>query len=637
MRLFIAEKPSLARAIAAVLPLPQRRYREHIQCGEGNVVGWCAGHILEPVMPEHYDRKFARWDLADLPIVPGDWKLRASVPALVSSLKMLLRGAARVVHAGDPDREGQLLVDEILDFLGYPGPVERILLRDLSPEAVRRALDALEPNDKYRPLGRAALGRQRADWLYGINMTRLYSLLGQAAGYTGRVLSIGRVQTPLLGLVVARDAAIQSFQRTPYYVVSATARTASGESFEVRWSTEGLAPPDVDEEGRLLSEAIALSVVERTAGAQGLISSVARETKTEPAALPYSLAHLQIDAARRLGLSAQAVLDACQALYEKHGLVTYPRSDCSHLPKGQLGDAKEVLEAIARCAPDLAGLVGEADVSRRSRAWNDGKVTAHHAIIPTKGSASTSLGNAERAIYDLVARRYVSQFLASHVYAQMRVELEAAASRFVATGRETTVLGWRKAMPGATDGDEQNDAPPPGVREGDTVTLAEVLASAKETQPPKAFTDATLMQAMVNVGAYVSDPRVKAILSESDGIGTPATRPAIIETLFERGYLERSGKSIVSTAIGRALVASLPVAATAPDMTAEWEAAMRAIAESSETVEGFLERITVQLGGLISEGKTRRIAPPPPPAPPSRAARQRDDRGPKRTPRASRA
>ncbi len=613
MRLFIAEKPSLARAIAAALPLPQRRYREHIQCGQGDVVAWCAGHILEPVMPEHYDRKYARWDLGDLPIVPGDWRLRASNPTLLSSLKMLLRGASRVVHAGDPDREGQLLVDEVLDFLGYKGPVDRVLIRDLSPDAVRRAFGAIEPNAKYRPLGQAALARQRADWLYGINMTRTYSLLGQAAGYSGRVLSIGRVQTPLLGLVVTRDVAIAGFRRRPYYVVTATARTGSGESFEARWQPDGLAAPDVDEEGRVVTESAALALVERAVDAEARVVSAERETKTEASPLPYSLADLQIDAARRLGLSAQAVLDACQSLYEKHGLLTYPRSDCSHLPEGQLGDASAVLEAIGRIAPDVAALAGEADPRLRSRAWNDGKVTAHHAIVPTKGAASAPLSPTERSIYELVARRYTIQFLPAHEYAQMRVELEAAGARFVATGRQTLAPGWRKASPGAAPGDEQAPAPLPPLQQGDAVRLVEVLASRKETQPPKAYTDATLMQAVVAVAAHVSDARIKTILSESDGIGTPATRAAILETLFERGYLERSGKSILSTPIGRALVASLPAVATTPDMTAEWEAAMRAIAEGSETMDAFLARITDQLRALIDEAKSRRIVPPPPP------------------------
>ena len=622
MRLFIAEKPSLARAIAQALPLPQRRYRDHIQCGDGTVVAWCAGHILEPVMPEQYDRKYARWALGDLPIVPVQWKLRASAPALLSGLKMLLRGATRVVHAGDPDREGQLLVDEVLDFLGYTGPVDRILINDTNPDAVRRQLAAIEPNAKYRSLGTAALARQRADWLYGINMTRLYTLLGRAAGYDKRVLSIGRVQTPLLGLIAARDAAIETFQPTAYYVVTAEVGTASGEMFSARWSPEGR-PSEVDEEGRILRKEVALRIVEGTAGAKGHVVRSERAIKTEGPPLPYSLADLQIDAAGRLGLSAQAVLDACQALYETHRLTTYPRSDCSFLPEGHRANGEAVLAAVAGHLSELGCFANAADLSLRSRAWNDRKVTAHHAIIPTSSVGRAALSPTERAVYELVARRYVSQFLPPCDYAQIRLELEIGGERFVAAGRETIALGWRKAASGASPEEgETEGAPLPAPAEGDPVTVAEVLVSDKETQAPKHFTDASLMQAMVNIAAHVSDPRIKAILTEADGLGTPATRPGIIETLFERGYVWRRGKAIVATAIGRALVDSLPRAATTPDMTAEWEAAMRGIAEGSETMDRFLGRTAVELAVLVSEGKARRVLPPPPPsaAPPARLA-----------------
>ena len=218
MRLFIAEKPSLARAIADALPGPHNRTREYIECAGGrDVVAWCAGHILETAPPDAYEERYKRWSLEDLPIVPAPWKLAVSTPALLRVIERLLKKATRVVHAGDPDREGQLLVDEVLVFLEYRGPVERLLVRDLRPDAVRQQLAALEPNAKYRPLYESALARQRADWLFGMNMTRLYTLLGRAGGYEG-VLSVGRVQTPLLGLVVARDRAIAHFRPVPYFV-----------------------------------------------------------------------------------------------------------------------------------------------------------------------------------------------------------------------------------------------------------------------------------------------------------------------------------------------------------------------------------------------------------------------------------
>ena len=264
MRLFIAEKPSLARAIAEALPGPQKRVRSHIECGAGDVVAWCAGHILQMAPPESYGDAYRTWRLESLPIAPSDWKLEVSSPELVASIRRLLRDAKRVVHAGDPDREGQLLVDEVLHFLGYRGPVDRLLVRDLSPEAVRRQLGALEPNGKYRSLYESALARQRADWLYGMNMTRLYTLLGRGPTGQGGVLSVGRVQTPLLGLIVARDRAIAEFRPVPYYVVAAKIGAGGGETFRAVWAPGPTA--ELDPEGRLLSREAAEAVRDRASG-----------------------------------------------------------------------------------------------------------------------------------------------------------------------------------------------------------------------------------------------------------------------------------------------------------------------------------------------------------------------------------
>jgi DNA topoisomerase-3 len=633
VRLIIAEKPSVARAIAQALPFPQRRYRDYIRCEGGDIIAWCGGHVLEPVMPKQYDRKYARWDMKDLPIVPSEWKLRASIPELLSVLKMFLRAATRVVHAGDPDREGQLLVDEVLEYAHYRGPVDRLLLRDLSPAAVERALSALEPNAKYQPIGQAALARQRADWLYGINMTRAYSLLGQAAGYRA-LLSVGRVQTPLLGVIVARDLAIENFAPKAYFVVTATARTVGGETFPVRWAPERREGPELDGEGRVVAEATARAALERADGVQGRVLRAQREDKVEGPPLPYCLADLQIEAARRLGWSAKAVLDGCQALYETHKLTSYPRSDCSHLPEGQFADAKDVLRAMARAVPELGALVAGADVSRRSGAWNDSKVTVHHAIVPTgSGAEAAALGPVERALYDLIARRYIAQFLPPHRYAVTRLELDIAGERFVASGRSTLELGWRDVLSGTESDDKSEGAPSlPSLREGDVVTLTAATCARRESAPPKPFTDATLMHAMVHVADFVEDARVKAILTEADGLGTPATRPAVIETLFERGFIERRGKAIVSTPIGRSLITSLPASARTPDLTAEWEAAMRDVADGKLAVDAFVARTAQQLSVLIAHAKAQRVLPPLPPDLPAdaqpRSGRTRRTRAP---------
>jgi DNA topoisomerase-3 len=608
MRLIIAEKPSLARAIAAALTGPAVRKDDHIACGDGDVVAWCAGHILETAAPEAYDPKFKRWTLEDLPIAPAEWKLVASAPGLLKTLKTLLKTAARVVHAGDPDREGQLLVDEVLAFLGYRGPVDRLLVSDTNPDAVRRQLAALQPNAHFAALSHSALGRQRADWLYGINMTRLYTLLGQKAGYDG-VLSVGRVQTPLLGLIVRRDLAIETFRPAAYYTITATVAAAGGPAFRARWQPGDAHTPHLDEDKRLLSKPIADAIRNRTVGTTGALTEYVQEKKQQPPPLPYSLADLQIDAAKRLGLSAKTVLDACQSLYETHRLTTYPRSDCSYLPEGHHAQAPEVLAVVAARAPALAPLVSGANTALRSKAWNDKKVTAHHAIIPTANTAAMKIAPTELAVYELIARRYLLQFYPAHEFLQTKLALELGGERFTATGRQLLAPGWKAASsePPSEEGDRApesvDNAVLPPLRNGDRVSAQAMDVADKLTQPPKMFTDASLMQAMVHVASFVTDPQVKKILHDTDGIGTAATRPSIIETLFERGYITRASKAIVSTTTGRSFVQALPLVATTPDMTAVWEAALRAIRDGHQDLPTFLARVDTQLRQLVDQGR----------------------------------
>src|SRR5580693_5513737 len=630
MRLFIAEKPSLARAIADALPAPHKCERLHIECGGRDVVAWCAGHILQTAPPEAYGAEYKTWRLEHLPIAPREWKLEVSAPELIASIARLLKAAERVVHAGDPDREGQLLVDEVLHFLGYRGPVDRLLVRDLSPEAVRRQLGALEPNAKYRSLYASALARQRADWLYGMNMTRLYTLLRRGPAGQGGVLSVGRVQTPLLGLIVARDRAIAGFRPVPYYVVAAEMRAGGGETFRAVWAPGPSA--ELDPEGRLLSHEAAEEVRGRVCGHEGRVTECGEERKTEAPPLPYALADLQVDAGRRARMTAAHVLDACQSLYETRRLLTYPRSDCAYLPEGHHAQAHEVLAAIGRQAPAFGPAIAKADLTLRSRAWNDTKVGAHHGIIPTPAAGSSApvqLTASERAVYELVCRRYLAQFYPPHEFLQTRARLEVAGEVFTASGRQVLALGWKALSETQTDDDsgdgeptaaekeKESTAPLPALRLGDAVSALEVTAARKRTAPPKPFNDASLIAAMCGVAKFVRSPAVKKILTEADGIGTPATRAAILETLFERGYVERAGRAIVSTETGRALIASLPEVATTPDMTATWEAALRAITDGTQTLDAFLTRVGAHLEQLVAEGRAlgRIAVPPPAPAP----------------------
>ncbi len=614
MRLFIAEKPCLARAIADALPGPATRARDHIRCGPNDVVAWCAGHILETAPPDAYDARYRSWQLEHLPIVPRQWKLEPKVPELLRAIRRLLKDADRVVHAGDPDREGQLLVDEVLDHLGYRGPVDRLLVNDPTPEAVRKQLAAIGPNAAYRPLSQAALARQRADWLFGMNMTRLYTVLGRQGGYDG-VLSIGRVQTPLLGLIVRRDRAIEAFRPVPYYTLTATMRTDAGARFRAAWVPGPEHEPHLDESKRLLRRELALAVANALQGARGTLLERSDKPHREAPPLPYALSALQVDAAKRLGVTAQQVLDAAQSLYETHQLITYPRSDCSYLPEAHHSEAAHVLAAVARQDAALAPLIARADPTLRSKAWADAKVTAHHAIIPTRAPGpARCLSATEGAVYALIARRYLAQFYPHHELIQSELALDLGGERFRATGRQVVTPGWKDVFVVGASADEPdvaraadesaNPALPP-IRPGDTVHALELRVADKKTQPPKRFTNATIVEAMCRVAAFVTDPAAKKILSDTDGIGTEATRASIIETLFDRGYVERVQQTLVSTPVGRALVDALPPVLTTPDMTAVWEAAMRAVVDGHQSLDVFLARIDAQLRQLVEHGKVR--------------------------------
>jgi DNA topoisomerase III len=616
-RLFVAEKPSLARAIADVLSQPRRR-ENYIECGE-DIVAWCGGHILEMAEADAYNPEFKSWKLEHLPIAPTDWKLTVKTPDLLKAIKALLPRVDLVVNAGDPDREGQLLVDEVLHYLGFRGRVDRVLISDLNPSAVRKALGALQPNSKFQTLYDAALGRQRADWLYGINMTRLYTVLGRAAGYQDGVLSVGRVQTPLLGLIVRRDLEIERFVAKPYFSIVADVAGAA-HPFAVTWRPGTGSESPLDEEGRLVSSAVAAAIDRKIAGQPATVAKATRERKAEPAPLPYSLSDLQIDAGRQLGLNPKTVLDVCQALYETHRLVTYPRSDCSYLPEGHLAEAPDVVRAISGVDPQLAAAAAAADLTVRSKAWNDGKVTAHHAIVPTPRAATAeALSRGEHALYNLIARRYLAQFFPPHEYHQLEAELTVAGERLVGKGRQPIAPGWRwlyetfsdddqaeRRDPDAPAADDDVDprSPIPPLQIGQVLHVVTTRTVAKKTKPPRRFTAASLVQAMTGIARYVSDPRIKALLRETDGIGTPATQASIIEVLFERRYIEEKKRLIYSTPTARALVQALPAVATRPDMTALWESTLRKVQEGQAPLDGFLTAVRSQLTELVTRARS---------------------------------
>jgi DNA topoisomerase-3 len=613
MKLYIAEKPSLAKAIADVLPKPHKREEGCIRLGNGDCVSWCIGHLLEQADPEHYDPAFKKWQLEHLPILPQQWALKpkSQTRKQLAVLKKLIKQADQLIHAGDPDREGQLLVDQVIDYAGISAAkkanTQRCLISDLNPKAVTRSLAALKDNKAFAPLSTSALARSRADWLYGINLTRAYTVQGQKVGYDG-LLSVGRVQTPLLGLVVRRDLEIESFVSKPFYEVQAHLLTPSGETFTAKWQPSEACQPYMDSDGRVLVKGLAENVAGRINNQPGEVTLCDKRLKKQPPPLPYNLSALQIDAAKRFGMNAQQVLDICQTLYERYKLITYPRSESRHLPKDHYQQAPVVIQAIGNNSDAMRPFTEQANPQIKGKAFNDSKVTAHHAIVPTEKKTEISrLGNPEKQVYELIARQYLAQFFPHHEYNDTKVELLIGGGLFKAASKQAVKLGWKMMFPtkkrNEDNGQEPSEKQLPMMKLGDVFHCTKGEVIEKNTQPPAHFTDATLLAAMTGIARYVKDSEIRKILNETDGLGTEATRAGIIELLFRRNFLKRTGKTITATDAGRGLILSLPEVATQPDLTAQWESVLSKICSKEANYTGFMTSMIDTLNTLVDKAR----------------------------------
>ena len=604
MQTYICEKPSQARDISRVLGVRQKS--EGCFKGSDKVVTWCFGHLLEMASPDAYDEALKRWCFETLPIVPQAWKLEVKKTARkqFNIVRQLLKQSTSVVIATDADREGESIAREILALCKWCGPVTRLWLSALDDSSIRKALANVMPGVKTEPLYYAALGRARADWLVGMNLTRAYTLIGRQQGHEG-VLSVGRVQTPTLNLVVQRDTAIETFKPIPYFELFAEFSVNSGQ-FTAKW----LPPENVaDTEGRCTKKQSALEVAQKVSGQRGTIAIADTELKKEPASLPFDLSSLQQEASKRWGMGAQAVLDIAQSLYETHKVLTYPRTDCRYLPESQHAEVAQVFSAITQTNGQYAPLIKDADPAYRSRAWNDKKIAAHHAIIPTaKVIGLDRMNGDELRLFRLVCLRYIAQFYPDYEYLQTTIEVAVSEEYFRATGRISKTLGWRCVL-GKDKSDNQDEGSPtlPQVNEGMAASVLKTSIESKQTRPPARFTEGTLIVAMKSVGKSIDDVRLKKILRETSGIGTEATRAGIIETLLQRGFIKKQKKHLISTATGRTLIAMLPEAIKNPTTTALWEQGLDDIAQGDVNLSTFLDGQTQWLVDLLRQLKQQDI------------------------------
>ncbi|MGN7611529.1 DNA topoisomerase 3 [Magnetococcales bacterium HHB-1] len=613
MILYLCEKPSQARDIGRVLGATGRQ--EGYLTGRGCCVTWCVGHLLEMNTPDQYTPQWKSWRLDTLPMIPEQWKMRVRRGGgkQLSVIKTLLKKAEQVVLATDADREGETIGREVLSRCRYQGRLSRLWLSALDDASIRKALSSLLPGEKTEPLYHAGLGRSRADWLVGMNLSRAYTILGRRGGYQG-VLTVGRVQTPTLKLVVDRDRLIENFKPVTYFDLSALFLVEQG-TFWAKWIPE---KKIADEEGRCLDQSLAQQVESKIKDQTGVIEKAETRRVKEPPPLPLDLSTLQQLASRRFSMRAKQTLDIAQALYEKHKAITYPRTDCRFLPNNQRRDAAKILNNMGRIDPILMPLINKANVNQRSRAWNDQKITAHHAIIPTAGQLNkNALSNQEMHLYDLIRRYYLVQFFPHFEYDRTTIEVLVSQERFQTVGKVEKIRGWREvlSLSGKKAGDRSDTASDkkveetqmlPRVAQGEPAQVKETKIEKKETKPPLRYTEGTLIQAMKNVGRLVEEPRFRKILRETSGIGTEATRASIIENLLKRQLLSKEGKKyLVSRPAGRALVDILPQSVTNPVTTAVWEQALEDIAQAGGTLDEFMDKSVFWINRLIHNVKVK--------------------------------
>ncbi len=593
--LVIAEKPSVGRDLARVLPGPFVKSEGYLD-GPEHVITWAVGHLVQLAEPDEYKPEWKKWRMADLPIVPERFKLVVRDERSKKQMNVIKRQLARddvekVVNACDAGREGELIFAYVYEAAGADKPVQRLWLQSMTKGAIQEAFGHLIPAEEKHSLEQAARSRSEADWIVGMNATRAATIRLRSS-FDGAV-SLGRVQTPTLAILAKREEEIRAFEPEPYWLVDAVFAADDERVYEGRYH-DGTKP-------RLATAEAAEKIVEAVRGRDGEITKVDTTRRKERAPLLYDLTTLQREANNRYGFAARRTLAAAQRLYEEHTALTYPRTNSRFLPSDLRGEIKPIAELLGRQQPYAQGAryVTGLDVLPLARVVNDKKVTDHHAIIPTRAEHDVSKFNADdKKIYDMVARRFLAVFHPDAEFENTRVETTVSEHVFRTHGRVLLVPGWRGVYGEAAEGDgrpgheaeedEGREQHLPRLDQGETVETRDVEALEKETQPPRRYSDASLLAAMETAGKLVDDEELREAMKDS-GIGTPATRAAIIERLITVGYIERDGRALVCTEKGLNVIRLLgehPL--TSPSLTGDWEHRLAAIEEGEDSREKFM-------------------------------------------------
>jgi len=581
--LIIAEKPSVAATIAAALGAKEKK--DGYIAGNGCLVSWCVGHLVQLAEAAAYGEQYKKWSYDSLPILPQEWQyaVASDKGKQFKILKDLMHRAdvSEVVNACDAGREGELIFRFVYDVAGCKKPMRRLWISSMEESAIKAGFASLKDGKEYDPLYSSALCRAKADWIIGINMTRLFSCL------YGKTLNVGRVQTPTLKMLVDRDAAITTFKKEKYYHVRLSLSGVEAASAKIHAA---------DEAGNLKAACEA---------AQAVCTSVTREKKTVAPPKLFDLTGLQREANRIYGYTAKQTLDLAQALYEKK-LLTYPRTDSSYLTDDMGGTVAQIAALLAGKLPFMQGADFTPEISRL---LDSKKVSDHHAIIPTMELAKADLAvlpESERNILTLAGARLLMACAAPHIFEAVTVVFSCAGQIFTAKGKTVLAEGWkgleRRFMAtlkkkADTEDDEENalslDVPP--FAEGQTFDNPQAAVTEHFTTPPKPHNEASLLSAMERAGNEETDPD-----AERRGLGTPATRAAIIEKLVKGGFVERKGKQLIPTKSGIELVCVLPEVLTSPQLTADWENNLTQIAKGNADPVSFMTGIETMTRELVS-------------------------------------
>ncbi len=611
--LIIAEKPDMGRSIAAVLEPRAQNRRTYLE-GERYIITWAIGHLVSLAEPDQYDARYKKWNADDLPIIPDRFKLwpNPRTRDQLKTIKELAGRCGRVVNACDAGREGQLIFHLIIQYLKIRLPADRLWISDLTPETIRRGFEKLRSDTEYDPLTRAAKARSEADWLIGMNASRAFTIRHRA------LLSVGRVQTPVLALLFDRHQEIEAFKPETYYVLRASFKQAAG-GYSGLWQGDRLTDP-------LKAQALA----DKVKGKEGrILSYEVKESKEYPFRL-YDLTLLQREANGRYGFPAKKTLDVAQALYEKHKLITYPRTNSNYVTEENLPIMDKVLTMLQQTSyGQLATGADRSRVHKGNKAvCNPSKVEDHHAILPTPKKAGT-LSADEQKIYDLIVRRFLSQYYPPAVYSNHEVLTEVEQERFKTKVKQQLDPGWKVVQeetkeqdkPGRSrkkkaEDDEEEELIVDksfSVDKNAPVLCREAEVKEKTTQPPKSYTEGTLLKAMETAGKSIEDDELKEAMKDT-GLGTPATRAATIERLKQVGYITLSGKKLDITTKGCAAIELIRDAGVellaSPEMTGRWEQRLHQISKGAASDLDFMDKVKQFARLIVQKVRTQRPAPP---------------------------